>query len=67
MEYLDLQIGKQDIKCTTPHFYLQPLNHWCLVVQPKLFADTLDTSEEITAPFQLELSYLGNLKSLFFF
>lgn len=31
MEYLILQKGKQDIKCTTPGFYLQLLNHWCLL------------------------------------
>lgn len=31
-------------------------------VQPKLFADTLATSEEITAPFQLVLGYLGSLQ-----
>lgn len=36
------------------------------VVQPKLFAHTLATSEEIMAPFQLVLSYLDNLKLRFF-
>lgn len=62
MEYWDSQEGKQDAECTASHFYLQLLNHQCLLVQPKLFADTLDSSQEITAPFCLVLNYHDTFK-----
>lgn len=62
VEYWNLQEGELDVRCTTSHFDLHLLIRGCFAAQPELLADTRDTSEEITVPLHLILSYLENFK-----